>query len=285
MGRVSQQNVVILIDGGSTDNFVQERLVRSLGLKAQPMHPLRVVVGNDNELACHQLCSGVVISIQGLTFSVDLHVLPLCGADLVLGVQWLKSLGPILTDYNDLTLKFIHDGKIIELKGNVDDALHAITPTQLHRIVQTDSANAFFHICILDSDSPSLTLDTTQYLEITKLLTHFASLFQTPSTFPSSRTTNHAIHLLPNSEPINIRPYRYPYFQKQEIETQVETMLQSGIIRPSTSPFSSPVLLVKKRDGSWRFCVDYKALNAITIKDRFPIPTIDELLDELGGAC
>lgn len=120
---------------------------------------------------------------------------------------------------------------------------------------------------------------------IQTLINQFGALFQPSSSLPLARETDHHIHLLPQSAPVNVRPYHYPHYQKHEIELQVESMLQKGLILPSTSPFSSPVLLIRKQDGSWRFCVDYRALNAVTVRERFSIPTIDELLDELVRAC
>jgi len=144
-------------------------------------------------------------------------------------------------------MKFVHNGQLIELRSDTNKDLQAISPPQLHRMLQTDGASEYFHLRVCPQALPS----HTTHPNILHLTMQFASLFQPPTTLPPSRPTNHAIHLTPNSTPVNIQPYRYPYFQKQEIETQVATMLQTGIIRPSTSPFSLQVLLVKKRDDSW----------------------------------
>ncbi|XP_068651582.1 uncharacterized protein [Aristolochia californica] len=105
-----------------------------------------------------------------------------------------------------------------------------------------------------------------------------------PAALPPIRACDHRIRLKLCIEPVVVRPYRYPHLQKDEIERQCELMLTQGIIQTSRSPFSSPVLLVKKQDNSWQFCVDYRELNAHTVKEKFPIPVVDELLDELHGA-
>ena len=89
---------------------------------------------------------------------------------------------------------------------------------------------------------------------------------------------------MPGAQPVFIRPYRYPPKLKDEIEAQVQEMLSQGLIQPSSSSFSSPVLLVKKKDGSYRFCVDFRHLNALTRKSKFPVLVFDQLMDELANA-
>jgi hypothetical protein len=111
--------------------------------------------------------------------------------------------------------------------------------------------------------------------ELQILLQNYAHLFQPPVGLPPQRPCNHVIPLLPDSKHVAVRPYRYPPKMKDELERQGYEMLDQGIIQPSSSLFSSPVLLVPKKDGSYRFCVDFRQLNAITIKSKFPVPIFD----------
>ena len=159
-----------------------------------------------------------------------------------------------------------------------------INGNKVERILKGSKHGVFIQFHAIAMGEKEKMADTLTDQKLISLINSFQNLFKEPKDLPPLRVHDHCIPLVPGSGPVSVRSYRYPHFQKTEIEQQVEKMLQSGIVRPSNSPYSSPVLLVKKSDGSWRMCIDYRALNRITVKDKFPIPVIDELLDELHAA-
>jgi hypothetical protein len=221
--------------------------------------------------------------VQGVSLEIDFYLLPLGGPDAILGAQWLRTLGPILWDFGHLLMKFIVGGKTVELKGVTTPRSRMIEGEQIVKEIKKAQGEVLLHVYYLQlgvTQTSEEVLDS----QLVGILNSFADLFLEPHGLPLSCQHNHKIPLLPGSGPVNIRPYRYPHYQKNEIEKLIAGLLKNVVIRPSSSPYSSPVLLVKKHDGSWRLCLDYHALNNITIKDKFPIPVIDELFDELHRA-
>ena len=127
-------------------------------------------------------------------------------------------------------------------------------------------------------------LSDKQQTELRKVLSKYSDVFaQSDSDLGRTDLLEHAIDTQGHA-PIFQRPYRVPEAQRKVIETHVKDMAHRGVIRPPKSPWSSPVVLVGKKDGSTRFCVDFRKVNAVTRKDVYPLPRIDETLDTLGGA-
>ena len=277
--RIGDHDVIILIDSGSTHNFLSERLANLLRLPVIPTETFPVRVANGESLKCQGRFEGVQINLQGTVFSLTLYSLPLTGLDVVLGIQWLELLGAVVCDWKQLTMEFLWENQTRRLIGVDGQDIQAASLKELTKECRHSQTLFALYFQIAQAEPPMKIHPSMQ-----KLLQEFSDLFIEPSCLPPPREVDHCINLKEGTEPINVRPYRYAHYQKNEIEKQVQDMLQSGLVQTSTSPFSSPVLLVKKKDGNWRFCTDYRALNAATIKDRFPIPTVDDMLDELHGA-
>lgn len=180
-------------------------------------------MANGRQLETHRIASARTYLILGGFF---LHSIREFGA--VLGVNWLCNLGPISWDFKHTRMKFSYVGN----------------PVTLHK-------------CSLGQPS-AYSLSLVEGAD-QQLRHELEVLFDEPVGLPPARACSHMIYLLHGTDPVVVRPYRYPHGQKDEIEKQCAYMLTKGIIRPSTSLFSSPVLLVRNTDNSWRFCVDLQS--------------------------
>ncbi|MCH87789.1 RNA-directed DNA polymerase (Reverse transcriptase), partial [Trifolium medium] len=201
------------------------------------------------------VCRNVKIQLGSVEVVIDAWVLELGGLDMVLGVAWLSTLGKVVMDWKSMTMQFLQDNHLVKLQSQgsrhesyLNSFLEGTqskwnTDWWLAQHQQMEDSHKEIH--------PALNI----------ILQQFHEVFKEQIQLPPERSKVHHIKLYQDHAPINVRPYRYPHHQKEEIERQL-----------------------KKKDKSWRMCVDYRALNKATIPDKYPIPIVDELLDELFGS-
>ncbi|XP_015969943.1 uncharacterized protein LOC107493360 [Arachis duranensis] len=277
-----------LLDGGSSDSFLQPRIAKFLNIPVQPAPGVRVIVGNFGIMDVEGYIPSLEVTMSGCKVTIPhVFVLHVAGGDLVIGSPWLKQLKTYIVDYDAAFLRFLHNGEFVTVHGEKNPTPEQAQYHHIRRLLNTNAIEEAFTVEVqqpAQNTATPLPFSPTMGPAFAELLQKYQIVFQQPTGLPPQRLHDHSIPLVEGAAPIRVRPYRYPHHHKTQIECMIQEMLKDGIIQPSRSPFSSPILLVKKKDGSWRFCTDYRALNKITVKDRFPIPTVDELLDELFGA-
>ncbi|XP_061993693.1 uncharacterized protein LOC133711607 [Rosa rugosa] len=278
-GLFNNKIVHVLIDSGATHNFIHPQLLKNTKVQVHQLSPLNVILASGAKMKTRGEVN-IELQLQQFTFADNFYVLPVTGCEIVLGAGWLRSLGDILWNFDSMKMRFCVQGSEFLLQGETKTKATVISCKAMTRLLRKEKEAMLVQL------QPALMHNVVAcpHPRLQALISKYEDLFNVPTTLPPARPQDHKIELLPNTPPVSVRPYGYPHFQKAEIEKIVQELLDNGVIKPSVSPFSSPVLLVKKKDGTWRMCVDYRSLNSVTVKDKYPIPMVDELLDEVHGS-
>ncbi|XP_021997556.1 uncharacterized protein LOC110894637 [Helianthus annuus] len=240
-GRINGHNVNVLVDSGSTHNILHPRLAAFLQLTTNEVLPFSVMVGNGEHLQCKGYIPNVSLTLNKQVFQVPLYVLPIEGADVVLGMEWLGSLAPVTADFSIPTITFVKDDHPFILTGESLNTI--VSPSSLNTLLKHASI-ASMHTLVFHHQPTAPPTPPPLYHPkptIHSLLQQFAILFHTPHDLPPPRKHDQYIPTLPDAKPVNVKPYRYPHYQKQVMTDLIKEMLRDGIIQPSHSPYSSPV--------------------------------------------
>jgi hypothetical protein len=239
-GEIQRFSIRVLVDSGSSHTFISQEMAAKLEGVVLVASSLPVQVANGHKLQCQSVLLNALWSVGPYESHSDIKVQEL---------DWLQAFSPMKIHLGQKWMAIPYGGTTVILKGD-----SSIVPEGT--VVQVCSVE------VTVDESVQVSIPE----EVQELIDRFAKIFQVLTNLPPSRACDHAITLVLGVVPVQVRPYRFAPTLKSEIEKQVKEMLANGLIQKSNSPFSSSVLLVKKKDNSWRFCVDYRHLNGITIK-------------------
>jgi hypothetical protein len=198
-GHIGKMPIQILVDGGSSDNFLQPRIAHFSKLDVAPAPLFKVLGGNGNSLSPEGSISELCVAVQNHDIKVPVYLLPIVGADLILGATWLATLGPHVADYQSLSIKFFDNGKYVTLQGERSQVPQQAQLHHMRRLYQTDAIEACFAIHRAEPITKQdcwLELPTNMEPELVLLLNRFKEVFHKPTGLPPPRLQNHTIPLM-----------------------------------------------------------------------------------------
>ena len=260
IGKFEGVKVVVMIDPGATHNFISSEIVATLGTG-------ETRVGKRSY-------QNVILDLGVVCITETFLPLELGHSNVILVIEWLAKLGTIGNNWKTPMMQFQWKGNKVLLRGDASLERSLITLKSMMKTIKKTRGGGLVELMKIEGTKEvnKVSIPSGVPEELNNVVEQFTTVFHMPNELPPVRSKQHHVVLKEGTNPISVRPYLYPQVQKEEIERLKADMLQAGIIQPSCIPFSSPVLLVKKKDGSWRFCVDYRALNRETVADKFPIP-------------
>lgn len=281
---IGKLTAIALVDSGSDASFINTKFALKSNCQVSEIDTVKVAATNGQEMLSNTASLNCPFTIQGHEFTQDLRLLSVKGYDVILGADWIYNHSPVGLDLRKREFSICKNGTHVVTFS--DDTMHhntqIIGARKLCQLLKKQAIGAVIMLTNSIADGPQKYNMIPEGLK--SVLAEFEDVFKEPDHLPPTRAVDHAIPLLDENKTINQKPYRMPYHKKNAMELLIEQLLDNAMIRPSESLYSSHVILVKKKDGTWRLCVDYRKLNSNTIKNKYPIPIIEDLLDELFGA-
>jgi hypothetical protein len=246
----------VLFDSRASHSFVTKSFVEKHNITNYPLKKKLLIRSPRGELRATHSCPQTKIEIRGLSFLVELIILELSGIDVILGIDYLTKYDGVISCAKRMVTLTSLQGERIEVNVSMP-----ITAEEMVNLLEEKSLEHIRIVC----EYPNVFLEELPGM-------------------PPNRDIEFSIELLPGTAPISKRAYRMDVKDLIELKKQIEELLEKGFIRPSSSPWGALVLFVNKKDGSRRMCVNYRSLNEVTVKNKYPLPRIEDLFDQMRGS-
>ncbi|GJY69837.1 putative reverse transcriptase domain-containing protein [Tanacetum coccineum] len=276
----------ILFDTGADRSFISSAFSSLIDISQTPLeNSYDVELADEKIVGVDTIMRGCTLNFLNHPFNIDLMPVELGSFDVIIGMDWLRRCHAVIVcdeklvriPYGNETLVF----RCNESKDGRESRLTIISCSKAQEYMAKGCQIFLAQISAKKEEDKS----EGKQLKDVPIVRDFPKVFpEDLSGLPPARPVEFQIDLIPGAAPVARAPYRLAPSEMKELSEQLQELSDKGFIRPSSSPWGAPVLFVKKKDGSFRMCIDYRELNKLTVKNRYPLPRIDDLFDQLQGS-